>query len=1199
MNNLGTRSSTAMVAVIAVAVTYLGISNLPGKAPDVTGGTPPNKVTSAATRESVALADSACAAIQKRLSRLIVEPALPDSCYPDEKPQNVRLSQPASPQVRFVIAIVPNPVTTHLSLLFDRSVEIIQQAAQDELYSYDSSWLPWTASPKEYALLADQDAADRIQARQERQPGILVFRGPLSRPAAPPYQSGLIVLLVSDQPTGGISDAQFENAVAWIARLQGDKLDRPLTILGPTFSGSLPSLARELLKPTLSAPSVSVTSGTVSSQSSYVWFRDLMKQQGISFSTFMESDTLMIKRFCNYLSEQQYRLDRVAVLSEDETAFGKQTEKGDCYDAKNGGSIYLYYPRDIASLRSAYEKQLVFSSGKQQAQNAPTTTLRGDLSEPGSGDHDTVRTYGGQLTPLAQESTLLGIVSLLREKQIEFVIVRSSNSLDQIFLAQFLKRAYPSGRVVLDGTDLLFRRGGEGASLRGVMLLSPYPLTAWQEINGASLRVPDSASYRVFGQDIVEGLYVAARQTFNHPKNSGDEIPIRDYAAPPWIDPSSGPQSDAQRPPTWLSVIGSRQFWPVAALNDTVPHVDSLLQTIKSRSDSNAHPLRIPAEMVGLIVLCVGWTAWHLFCCWRGSVLGTPRVLAYFAPVPNGSYRELIFVGSVLLGFVTIVLGACSGFISPYLGPGSRISLFLVFALMLAATYMAMRKNNSLPEVSAQPDNLAQDSVSALSDAKERAKPKRLVTPGNFLWVIVLFTAAHYFLLIGRLRPENEVPTYWRSVHIFSGVSPLVPQVLLIAGLYLWVWFNLQGRALFGQDRPMLPGIDSLPKDDDGKPRMPMFSEEQAAVSIEEAGEPLSASYLRGAVILFGAVITIFSLALHGFLVRSLGERAFGQMILLWLSVTMAIVLADTLQLVRTWGRLHQLLIVLDRIPLRRTLCALKGLAWGSVWKMSGNVLEERYRVMSRQFESLRHLRNSIAKTSEPINWKQNILGKIDACLVVGMKFAGWYVGLNKSKTVSDITPLWKFQKSLAATAGYIMGTVLIPAWQSETESLIFDRSRTGKEEPEGTEEKAFSPSAAVPDHVRVAEEFFLLPYIGFIQNILGRIRTIVMASLCVFVAATFAVSSYPFDPRPVLAGVFLVVFGVAGAAVIFVYAEVHRDATLSYITNTRPGELGSKFWIQLVTFGLGPLIGLLTTLFPSITDFVASWLEPGIQAIK
>jgi hypothetical protein len=55
----------------------------------------------------------------------------------------------------------------------------------------------------------------------------------------------------------------------------------------------------------------------------------------------------------------------------------------------------------------------------------------------------------------------------------------------------------------------------------------------------------------------------------------------------------------------------------------------------------------------------------------------------------------------------------------------------------------------------------------------------------------------------------------------------------------------------------------------------------------------------------------------------------------------------------------------------------------------------------------------------------------------------------------------------------------------------------------------------------------------------------------------------------------------------------------LSHITNTTPGELGDDFWLKLVGFGLAPLLGLLTAIFPSISDFVFSWLQPGLQSVK
>ena len=97
----------------------------------------------------------------------------------------------------------------------------------------------------------------------------------------------------------------------------------------------------------------------------------------------------------------------------------------------------------------------------------------------------------------------------------------------------------------------------------------------------------------------------------------------------------------------------------------------------------------------------------------------------------------------------------------------------------------------------------------------------------------------------------------------------------------------------------------------------------------------------------------------------------------------------------------------------------------------------------------------------------------------------------------------------------------------------------------------------------------------------------------------TLAVSSYPFDPLNVLGGIFLTVFVAVGGLTVLVYSQISRDATLSHITNTTPGELGMDFWLRLVGFGIGPLLALLTTLFPSIADFAVSWLQPGVQALK
>ena len=129
--------------------------------------------------------------------------------------------------------------------------------------------------------------------------------------------------------------------------------------------------------------------------------------------------------------------------------------------------------------------------------------------------------------------------------------------------------------------------------------------------------------------------------------------------------------------------------------------------------------------------------------------------------------------------------------------------------------------------------------------------------------------------------------------------------------------------------------------------------------------------------------------------------------------------------------------------------------------------------------------------------------------------------------------------------------------------------------------------------------EFVCLNYLGFVQNVLGRLRTMSMTIMVLLVASTVAMSTYPFDPRQALSAVLIALCTILGVVIVKAYADMHRDATLSHVTNTKPGELGLEFWFKIVGFGFAPLAGLLTRVFPGITDFVFSWLQPGISSLK
>ena len=196
------------------------------------------------------------------------------------------------------------------------------------------------------------------------------------------------------------------------------------------------------------------------------------------------------------------------------------------------------------------------------------------------------------------------------------------------------------------------------------------------------------------------------------------------------------------------------------------------------------------------------------------------------------------------------------------------------------------------------------------------------------------------------------------------------------------------------------------------------------------------------------------------------------------------------------------------------------------------------------------------------------------------------------------MTLFTKFQEEVAQASGTLFSKLLAPAWREEGDSLLAPVDTPAKDNKgEGPPSAPLLP--AKEEHIRNAEEFVCLNYLAFVQNILGRLRTMAMTIMTLFLAATIATSTYPFDPRQGLTAVLIALFVIAGVVIVNVYAEMHRDATLSHVTNTTPGELGTEFWFKIVGFGLAPLLGLLTRIFPSMTDFIFSWLQPGISSLK
>ena len=967
MKREGTIGAASLLAIAAM----VGLSLQSGGKPDVARRAETSAAALKGAKTSVPKAKnkdkdkdklrSGCGTLENALEDFLDLDELkpPDSCYEGELPKNRPDISGRTGNLKFVIATLPDPVHTHLPVLFDQFAVAIQEAAQDEKYDFDSSWLPWDEEDPPYPLLGDQKTASEERERKEEQPGIILFRKhircdePAKKPEdckevldkpVPPfkktltksYREGLVVFVVGEEATEGIHSEQFRNALAWIDRLKSNTPpgNRQVAILGPTFSGSFPSLTQLLAESDKEGPldfrnpapshPLAVYSGSVSSLPAATAFRETFPDR-VTFHSFLRDDDAILRRFCDYITKEQsaFNAGRVAIISEDETAYGssgfhdatvlptpgkpvlptpgKPKEEPRCPE----DALKLYYPRDISALRAAYQTRSLFDVGSSpQPADPQKRNLPSDLADPSGKVHDSIRTYGGNQTPLNQEAFLLEIVTALRAFKVHYVFLRGSNTLDQLFLTNFLRRGYPDGRIVIFGSDLMFIRERGATGLSGTMVLSTYPLFPlerdWTEHQ--SLQAAD----RVFSTDGSEGTYVALRLLLNDrsfadsdarpeqkpeslaksetsPKPKPDpkpdpcrvlpadvktiflpriacgENPIPDYSPPFWTladqcgeladkKMNRGPNCHYPGPATWLSVIGNNRFWPMAALTGDTPKAPPVDASKADRADDrNAEPggrPAIPLEMKLFMGALFAFAVFHFWCCWSGSYTAQPAFLAHFASNGKARHKFLVFCGSCCVAFMAIVAGWGCGLYSPNtVDPEPGLFLYLpaiycVRAICLLAWMSILANNYAVFK-------LAKDC--SAKAPQPRMTPWQLITwnyRATVLFLVVIF--AFYRLFAGcverSLLTENRVLTYWRAMHLTSGVSPLVPILLFFVGLYLSFWYTLHGLALFGPDRPRLSSIDNLlvllPKPDGTQELskvLRMFSDEDAATAIGDA----------------------------------------------------------------------------------------------------------------------------------------------------------------------------------------------------------------------------------------------------------------------------------------------------------------------------------------------------------------------------
>ncbi|MGC1613310.1 MAG: hypothetical protein WA736_01365 [Candidatus Acidiferrum sp.] len=911
---------------------------------------------------------------------------------------------------------------------------------------------------------------------------------------------------------------------------------------------------------------------------------------------------------------------------------GPQNTTG--HDRLDRNVLKLHFPREISYFRSAYQKEA--ATQQSSSNNASgVATLPMNLDENGS-DDDTVPPYAVAQTSLSQEAVMLGIVSELQKHHIKFTLLLASDPVDELFLASYLRKAYAQGRVVITAPDLLFAREGDPA-LRGVLGLNSYSLVPG--LSDRLCRQQESISWhedRLFVSSLSEGTYNAmagllsvtdeeekgwnpvsgARENISlghaTPGSlasgvAGSSVPYAPYVeyGSPNLVHSSDPEADycQERPLLWLTILGRDGFWPLAGLNDRglesadgqipIASLDpdgkpvSTLETgagspnsygLLSSADPWETKLRTPPAWNIAYCVCLILLVIHAMFSWSGSILDDSGDRAQFTRNTDCRGAIVLALGALALASAFVLVMCTRNPQVDWAGfPGLTLLMWLPYPVFVGVTIYDLR-------------NLREERVVAYA----------------FIFLVCLMTGFQFVLT---WIPSGRLHVYWstRMLHITSGVSPVLPVLLLLGAAYWWMWLGLRGVCLVDLRRPRLPEKENLPDDS-------YRISDAEGEELRKTAHPFYFSWQVVIPVIGLAAVAL--IALHRDLpVQSVEGTAFDWGYTVILGVMVAAFLGSLLKLVRTWQKCHQVLAGLDRLPLRAAFSRMKDLSWHSFWNPGGSTLRETYKVMGRAMENLTRLLGLVENWNTPLgdNARLSTRLQIRKTLDTRQSVFDVYVKIFASETKKEDAAkpgLWKkaaswfeadsrkgerlkllmrgvesLQKEMAKTAAALLNGMLIPIWNEEAAPVVSSSEQIAR--------------APLPAYRAMAEEYVSLVYVNFLVSVLLRIRTLVISAGGMYVFIVMSMNVYPFEPHPALQTLAVVLLVVMGGAVGYVYAEMHRESILSRLTSTAPGELGLDFWLKFASAAAIPVFSLLAAQFPGINQFLFSWLEPALQAMK
>jgi hypothetical protein len=94
------------------------------------------------------------------------------------------------------------------------------------------------------------------------------------------------------------------------------------------------------------------------------------------------------------------------------------------------------------------------------------------------------------------------------------------------------------------------------------------------------------------------------------------------------------------------------------------------------------------------------------------------------------------------------------------------------------------------------------------------------------------------------------------------------------------------------------------------------------------------------------------------------------------------------------------------------------------------------------------------------------------------------------------------------------------------------------------------------------------------------------------------ALHTYAFRADQAIDWWFFGLFAFLGGGIVIIIAQMERNALLGRLSDGTPGELGPRFYLQLVKYGTIPFLTIFGSQVPSISNLVLKWVQPAVEAL-